>query len=99
MSKEHEEIMKEINEIQYGIKQMLILSWINANAARRQELLTELEAIAAKNGIKLIKEVIAAIAEIAEQEAAKEMVSEKFYRTHCIFPISGCKDFETGYRE
>ena len=80
-------IKTDLNDIQNSIKQMLVLSWLNANADRRQDLLTELEAVAASNDIKLIKEVIWAIVEIAQDEQTRNLVSQEYYDKHSVKPV------------
>lgn len=76
--------MEILNFMNESIKQLLVLSWINANAARRQDILNELEAVAATQGIKLIKEVIQTISAIAEAEQVSLMASKDYYLLRCF---------------
>ena len=68
-----------INDTQESIKQMLVLTWLNANAQRRQDILTELERIAATQNIKLIQEVLGTIADMS----VTEMAMDKYYSSRC----------------
>ena len=76
--------MKKDTETQQALKQMLILTWINANTQRRQDILTKLEELAAKNDIHLINEVVTTIVELAQDEQVKLLASDRFYQDFSI---------------
>lgn len=85
MNNDLKQIKEDLSgEITDGIKQMLVLTWVNANAARRQDILDELETVAEKQNINLIREVIKTISLIAEAEEARNLVTPEYYKKHSL---------------
>lgn len=86
MNNDLKQIKSDLGDITGSLKQMLVLTWVNANAARREDILTELETVAAKQDIQLIKEVILMISQIASEEETKKLVSQDYYKKNSIQP-------------